>query len=323
MAAIDRSRHGFCLIVSVTAALGLGLLGAGSATAQAVPDRACPGPADEFRSDGNLGSRMAQTFVALNSGSLVRAEINVISSPGTVWSVELLTVDSSRVPSNTPVLASTTTTSSASGVTTIVAVFAQPATVTAGQRYALSIGINGGGVNSGVRTNEDCAISGSLWLRQAPGTTWQEFGVGNDMVFATFVEPPPQPDPQPDPQPEPQPEPLPTSKADGTLTLDANKGKVERGNEIELSGQIDTPSDEGCEAGRTIELQRHKKGDPDSAFHTFTTVPADAAGSFHLRKPVGVTKVYRAVVHETARCDDETSNTVTVRVQKKKAAQEA
>ena len=115
----------------------------------------------------------------------------------------------------------------------------------------------------------------------------------------------------------------PQPKADGTLTIDANKGKVERGHKVTLSGQLDVPSNEGCERDRAIEIQRHRKSEDDSQFKTFETAQTDAAGNFSLRKKMRRTRVYRALVQENASCDDELSNTQKVRVQKKKAAQEA
>jgi hypothetical protein len=112
-------------------------------------------------------------------------------------------------------------------------------------------------------------------------------------------------------------------KADGTLTIDANKGKVEKGRKVTLAGHLDVPSNESCEPGRQIQIQRRKKSQPDSAFATFETVQTDATGNFSLRTKVKKTRFYRAVVSETGACDDETSNSQKVRVQKKKAAQEA
>ena len=114
-----------------------------------------------------------------------------------------------------------------------------------------------------------------------------------------------------------------SAKADGTLTIDANKGKVEKGRKVTLSGQYDTPTNEACEPNRTVEVQRRKKSQPDTAFKTFTTVQTDQAGNFADKVKVKKTRIYRAVVAETEACDDETSNSQKVRVQKKKAAQEA
>ena len=48
-----------------------------------------------------------------------------------------------------------------------------------------------------------------------------------------------------------------------------------------------------------------------------------ATGNFSTKQKVKKTYFYRASVSENASCDDELSNTQKVRVQKKKAAQEA
>jgi hypothetical protein len=118
--------------------------------------------------------------------------------------------------------------------------------------------------------------------------------------------------------------PPPAPKADRTLTLDANKGKVEKGRKVRLTGQIDSPQNEaGCEPNQTVELQRKKTKAPDTAFTTFKTVQTDQAGNFADKVKVKKTRVYRAIVQESAACDEELSNTQKVRVQKKKAAQEA
>jgi hypothetical protein len=119
------------------------------------------------------------------------------------------------------------------------------------------------------------------------------------------------------------PQPAPTPKADGTLTIDANKGKVEKGRKVLLSGQLDVASNESCEQNRQIQTQRRLKSEDDSKFATFQTVNTDATGNYSLKVKVKKTNFYRAVVAETDACDDETSNSQKVRVQKKKAAQEA
>jgi hypothetical protein len=112
-------------------------------------------------------------------------------------------------------------------------------------------------------------------------------------------------------------------KADGTLTIDANKGKVEKGRKVLLSGQLDVAANESCEQNRQIQIQRRLKSEDDSKFATFQTVNTDATGNYSLKVKVKKTNFYRAVVAETDACDDETSNSQKVRVQKKKAAQEA
>jgi hypothetical protein len=113
-------------------------------------------------------------------------------------------------------------------------------------------------------------------------------------------------------------------KADRTLTLDANKGKVEKGRKVRLTGQIDAPQNEaGCEPNQTVELQRKAKKQPDTAFSTFDSVQTDATGNFADKVKVKKTRIYRAHVQETEVCDDELSNTQKVRVQKPSAAKEA
>jgi hypothetical protein len=122
----------------------------------------------------------------------------------------------------------------------------------------------------------------------------------------------------------PQPEPQPEAKADRTLTLDSNKGKVEKGRKVRLTGQIDSPQNEAaCEQNQTVELQHKAKKAPDTAFTTFDSVQTDATGNFSDKVKVKKTRIYRAQVQETEACDDELSNTQKVRVQKPKAAKEA
>jgi hypothetical protein len=65
------------------------------------------------------------------------------------------------------------------------------------------------------------------------------------------------------------------------------------------------------------------QSEDDSKFATFATVSTDATGNYTLKTRVAKTYFYRAVVAETDVCDDETSNSQKVRVQKKKAAQES
>jgi len=117
--------------------------------------------------------------------------------------------------------------------------------------------------------------------------------------------------------------PPPPAKADGTLTIDANKGKVEKGRKVTLTGQLDVASNESCEPGRQIQIQRRLKSEDDSKFATFETATTEAAGNFTLKVKVKKTYFYRAVIAETDACDDETSNSQKVRVQKQHAAQEA
>jgi hypothetical protein len=111
---------------------------------------------------------------------------------------------------------------------------------------------------------------------------------------------------------------------DRSLILDTNKGKVEKGRRVVVSGQIDAALNEAeCESNQTVELERKGKDDPNSAFKTFRTVHSEATGNFDTRVTLRETRIFRAVARETAACDREVSNTKKVRVQSKHAAQEA
>jgi hypothetical protein len=302
-------------------AIGLAALAIPSvASAQAVPDASCPGPADTFGGDSGpdvATARFAQTFTAQNTGALTRAQLSVdkAGSAGD-YVVTINAVDPSGFPTDT-VLASTAVPDGSvpSGQSTITADFAAPAVVTAGQEYALTISRpTSDFIGVGFRTTNPC--QGEAYEQTIPNP-W-DVDCGNtpeesicDLVFAVFVELPPLP-----------PEPI--AKADRTLTLDSNKGKTEKGRKVTLSGQIDAPTNEaGCEPNQTIELQRKKKAAPDTAFTTFASVQTDATGNFSDKVKVKKTRIYRAQVSETEACDDELSNTQKVRVQKPKAAKEA
>jgi hypothetical protein len=289
------------------------LLAPPPAAAHAVPDASCPGPSDTFTFVTGTW-RFAQTFTAQNTGRLTQAQLGEITKAGSAgdYVVSLNAVDGAATPTNT-VLASTTIPDASvpPGVSTITADFASPAEVVAGQIYAVVITRPGSdSLRIGVRSGDPC--SGAYF--QAPDQTTvfsTPCGGSCDLIFATFVEPPPGPEPPPAP------------KADGTLTIDANKGKVEKGRKVTLTGQLDVPSNESCEPGRQIQIQRRLKSQDDSKFTTFKTVTTDTTGNFSTKEKVKKTYFYRAVITETNACDDETSNSQKVRVQKKKAAQEA
>jgi hypothetical protein len=111
---------------------------------------------------------------------------------------------------------------------------------------------------------------------------------------------------------------------DRSLSLDTNKGKVEKGRKVDVFGQIDAPlAEAACEPDQTVELQKKKKNAPPAAFKTFRTLQTNETGNFLTRVKIVHTRVFRAVALETAACDGEVSNTKKVRVQAKRPAQEA
>jgi hypothetical protein len=148
----------------------------------------CPGPGNSALSGSR---RFAQTFVALNSGLLTSAKIELDGSQdGADFVVEIRAVDESGAPTTT-VLATTTvdnvpSTPLGAPSRTITAVFATPATVIAGQTFALSL-------TAGVfqafavdaHDNDPCG-DGRLFSDAFADGTFRT--VGNfDMAYATFV----------------------------------------------------------------------------------------------------------------------------------------
>jgi hypothetical protein len=288
------------------------LAGAHSAVAAPVLDANCP----ESTPSGNTANpRLAQTFTVQNAGSIVGAQARINPFGGTsdyVFSIHQ--VDGTGTPTNTELASGVVPlTSVGTGSEPVTATFSTPLPVNPGETYALVIRrvTATEEATALINFNDTCPASARY---SSPTATGAFFPVDGDMVFAIFVEPS---GPQLDPGPQPGP------KADGTLMIDANKGKVEKGRKVTLTGQLDVAANESCEQNRPIQIQRRLKSEDDSKFSTFQTVNTDAAGNFTLKTKVKKTYFYRAVVSETEACDDEVSNSQKVRVQKKKAAQEA
>lgn len=105
-------------------------------------DATCPGPGEVESSFGGTGGdfRFAQTFTALTSGSLVRADLQIVKTAETFgeYILHLGSVDAFGVPTN-EVLALATAASSGlpEGRSTVPFIFTKPFSVEAGTRYAL------------------------------------------------------------------------------------------------------------------------------------------------------------------------------------------
>ena len=122
--------------------------------------------------------------------------------------------------------------------------FASPAPLLAGQVYAVVLSRTGTGSGTiGTLDTDPCPIGNIFWRSDSSDTSWTSSTV-EDVVPFEVLGPSPQPTPEP-PLPEPDPQ-QPAPKADGTLTIDANKGKVEKGRKVTLSGQLDVASNESA-----------------------------------------------------------------------------
>jgi hypothetical protein len=119
----------------------LAMLAFGQAPAQAaLLDANCPGPPNDGTT-ANADARVAQTFTALHTGTVVRAEVALNKqASGAPFTMQILNTDSSGVPVN-GVLGSATIPDSSvpAGDTTLNGTFSSPASVVAGHLYALVV----------------------------------------------------------------------------------------------------------------------------------------------------------------------------------------
>lgn len=180
-------------------AIGLAALAAPSAaSAQAVPDASCTSPSvGVIGQPGN--NRGAQTFTAQNTGALTRAQVEIdkIGNPGD-WILSINAVDGLGTPTNS-VLGATTIpdVSVPSGVGTLTGDFASPATVTAGQQYAL-VFTRPASDTLRIRYSVVNACPGFAFFSSSQTDPFDPVCGGPndcDLVFAVFVEPPSGPGP--------------------------------------------------------------------------------------------------------------------------------
>jgi hypothetical protein len=113
------------------------------------------------------------------------------------------------------------------------------------------------------------------------------------------------------------------------VSFDASKAKggkkagkdpllaVRKGRKARFSGDVSAPQDvAGCESNQTVELQRKKP--KQASFTAFDQLQTDAAGNFSTKEKIKKTFEYRAILVETAACDDAASGTEKVKAKKKR-----
>jgi hypothetical protein len=247
------------------------------ATAEPVLDANCPGPPT---TQGGLtaNQRIAQTFTAQTTGSLVRGEIEVTKPPMTIgdWVMEIYATDGSGNPTNM-LLASTTiadVTVPTGNSRLVGAPFTTPASVQAGQQYALSLRRSaswsardrGGNPCAGVEFFSDSS-SGSWVFSNGVNTL--------DLVFAVFVEPAPEPPPSGGDAGDSAP-PLvvitkgpkdKTKKKSATFEFTGNDARAIAGFECSLDGE----AFRACSSPVTYRVKKGK--------HTFQVQASDQAGN--------------------------------------------
>jgi Ca2+-binding RTX toxin-like protein len=173
-----------CLLIAVTVAA---LTAAPGRAGAEVPDAQCTASPLADAPDVRVG----QTFTALNTGQLVRFQVAVNNDqPPTTWTVQINTVDGTGKPTNTT-LAQTTIpvgTAPPAGQSLAGGSFPNPASVTAGTTYALVMIPAGSGNHP--QTNPSNPCPGQYFGDSSTSGSWVFSYPGDDVVFATFVEPP-------------------------------------------------------------------------------------------------------------------------------------
>jgi len=164
---------------------------ASPAAAQEMTAASCSPSIGIINTGGN--ERLGEVFSPSLSGAFTKAEIEVHQA-GTAgdYVVQLMGVDPGTDAPNNTVLASTTVPDSMPDQTYLLsATFSPPASVAAGQGYALVITRPGSdNLTTGIRV--DCP--GRLYISNAGTTDWIE-QPNVDFVFTAFVTPPPPPTP--------------------------------------------------------------------------------------------------------------------------------
>lgn len=154
-------------------------------------DAACPPTAPIGRANSR---RFAQTFLALHSGQLTRASVELTlnvadDTERADFDLEIREVDEAGAPASTILAAATVTNVPAfvSGPPRVIAgTFRSPATVVAGTRYALTVSKQSA-FNYGVNTNQaNPCPDGTLFLDAIGDETFIPVPDA-DLVFATFV----------------------------------------------------------------------------------------------------------------------------------------
>jgi hypothetical protein len=303
----------------VVVALATAALPQGAAAAL---DANCPGPSDDTdtHGDGINPARVGQNFTALNTGALVRIEIEVNKAAvaPSDWVVQIVATDGAGVPTNTVLASGSVPDSSVpSGQSRLAAQINPGAVVEAGQRYAFVLARPGGG-SFGVRerTGNPCPVQEF----ESPSQTgaWAPAGDApmEDIVFATFVEPDCDGDGLGDETQDPSLFSGSCPIRDRGLTLDASKNRVKKGKKVVLSGRLTESALAGeCQEGVTVVLLRKKPR--RTAFKPFAQVQTDAQGSFSANAKVKKTYQYRAEVGASPGCAAAASNTEKVRAKKK------
>src|SRR5918995_4068999 len=184
------------LQVGLSIALALAFWAAPAAGA--VLDAGCPGPRTGSHSSTTPDGRDAQTFTAIHTGMVTRAQIEINKlSPSTDFHLQILATNASGVPINGVLGSATIPDASVPlGVTTLDGTFSSPAPVVAGQTYALVV-TRPGGSNYPISERGDDACPGQEFTSNFQTGTFGPSDPAFAHIFQVFVELPTPPPTQP------------------------------------------------------------------------------------------------------------------------------
>jgi hypothetical protein len=134
-------------------------------------------------------ARVAQTFTAIRSGTLVRVEVEISNSAGTVgdYFLQVAPVDAFGVPTN-EVLADAAVASEAvpDGISRVDFPFPQPPKVVAGDRYAVVLSRPEVGPQWSGRSGDGCP-GGRAFVSDDLTAPFRSLSLSFDFIFTTFV----------------------------------------------------------------------------------------------------------------------------------------
>ena len=131
--------------------------------------------------------RIAQTFTALGTGKLTKAEVVVDKPDGSGGDFVMEIREADAQGPKDAVLATTTIPASAvpDAKTTLTGTFSEAATVVAGRQYALVVRLPAKGTSFAIRTNNPCPGNFSF---DTDGSAPFTSGASLDLVFATYLD---------------------------------------------------------------------------------------------------------------------------------------
>jgi protein-disulfide isomerase len=176
-------------LLSVVAVAVLLAAGASAATAQEQLAASCDPPPDATTGGWAF---LGQSFTSGVTGTLTRAEIEIDKSGAdNDYVVQVRSVDGAGSPTDT-VLASATVPDASvpTGDSVLSASFISPASVVAGQAYAVVI-TGPSNLSVGYRVADACAGTTAWFSDTGTASDWDSLSGVYDLVFKVFVTPPP------------------------------------------------------------------------------------------------------------------------------------